>query len=115
MKHLHLFVALLALLLPAWARAQVVTTNPVFFTENSAGVTITYNAALGNGALNNFTGDVYIWTGVVTNLSTSNTNWRYVKSPSFSAADPAALMTRVSPNIYTITLTPTVRSGPRGQ
>lgn len=111
MKHLHLFAALLALLLPAWAQAQVVTTNPVFFTENSAGVTITYNAALGNGALNNFPGDVYIWTGTVTNLSTSNTNWRNVKSPNFGAADPAALMTRSStnPNIYTITLNPTVR------
>ena len=114
MKHLHLFAALLALLLPAWAQAQVVTTTPVFFTENSTGVTITYNAALGNGALNNFAGEVYIWTGTVTNLSTSNTTWRNVKSTStsFNTADPTALMTRstTNPNIYTITFNSTVRN-----
>jgi glycosidase len=111
MKQLRHLTVLFILLLPYWAQAQVVTTNPVFFTENDA-VTITYDATQGNGALANFTGNVYIWTGTVTNLSSSNTNWRNVKSPNFGAADPAALMTRsaTNPNIYTIRLQPTVRS-----
>ncbi|MCI1187249.1 alpha-amylase family glycosyl hydrolase [Hymenobacter sp. DH14] len=88
------------------AQAQV-TTSPVFFTDTTP-VTITYDATQGNGALAGFTGDVYIWTGTVTNLSTSNVNWRNVHSPSFSTADPTALMTRSAsnPNIYTITFTP---------
>ncbi|GGF13232.1 hypothetical protein GCM10011383_25540 [Hymenobacter cavernae] len=97
------------MLLVGWttARAQVVTTQPYFFRDNTP-VTITYDATKGNAALANFTGPVYIWTGVVTNLSTSNTNWRYVKSPSFNQPDPAALMTRsaTNPNLYTITFTP---------
>jgi len=44
----------------------------------------------------------------VTNLSATNTTWRNVKSPSFGAADPAALMTRdaSNPNLYRITFTP---------
>lgn len=93
-------------LLPA-VRAQVVTTQPVFFTENTP-ITLTYDASQGNGGLNNFTGNVYIWTGVVTNRSPNNTTWRYTKSPSFSQADPAALMTRdaSNPNLYRISFTP---------
>ena len=88
------------------AQAQV-TTSPVFFTDTTP-VTIAYDATQGNAALKDFTGDVYIWTGTVTNLSSSNTTWRNVKSPSFGAADPAALMTRDAgnPNLYRITFTP---------
>ena len=88
------------------AQAQV-TTSPVFFTDTTP-VTITYDATQGNAALANFTGDVYIWTGTVTNLSSSNISWRNVKSPTFGAADPAALMTRdaSNPNLYRITFTP---------
>jgi len=98
---------LLLLLGLTTAQAQVVTTQPYFFRDN-APVTLTFDATKGNAGLANFTGPVYIWTGVVTNLSTSNTNWRYVKSPNFNQADPAALMTRsaTNPNLYTITLTP---------
>jgi len=89
------------------ARAQYpVTANPVFFTDQQA-VTITYDANLGNGALRNFTGDVYIWTGVVTD-SPTGTTWTFVKSPSFNQPDQAAKMTRsaTNPNLYTITITP---------
>ncbi|GAA4355391.1 hypothetical protein GCM10023185_18180 [Hymenobacter saemangeumensis] len=94
-------------MLPFAVQAQVLTTQPVFFRETDQ-VTITYDATQGNGALANFTGNVYIWTGVVTNLSANNTTWRHVKSPSFGQADPAALMTRdaTNPNLYRITFTP---------
>ncbi|WP_210519318.1 DUF4961 domain-containing protein [Hymenobacter terricola] len=101
-------LTVLLLTLVAWtAQAQVVTTQPVFFTDTTP-VTITYDATQGNGALANFTGPVYIWTGTVTNLSTSTTNWRNVHSPSFGVADATALMTRdaANPNLYHITFTP---------
>ncbi|RYU82473.1 DUF4961 domain-containing protein [Hymenobacter persicinus] len=108
MKTLRLLLGLLLLLagLPA-ARAQVVTTQPTSFRETDP-VTLIFDATQGNAELANYTGDVYIWTGVVTNLSTSNVQWRHVKSPSFTTPDPAALMTRDSnnPNLYRITLTP---------
>ena len=98
---------LLLTLLVCTAQAQVVTTQPVFFTENTS-VTITFDATQGNGALASFAGDVYIWTGTVTNLSSTNTTWRNVKSPNFGQPDPAALMTRdaINPNLYRITFTP---------
>lgn len=101
-------LTILLLTLLAWtAQAQVVTTQPVFFTENTP-VTITFDASQGNAALKDFTGPVYIWTGTVTNLSATTTTWRNVKSPSFGQADPAALMTRdaANRNLYRITFTP---------
>ncbi|WP_035568071.1 alpha-amylase family glycosyl hydrolase [Hymenobacter sp. IS2118] len=101
-------ITVLLLTLVAWTtQAQVVTTQPVFFTETTP-VTITFDATQGNAALKDFTGPVYIWTGTVTNLSANNTTWRNVKSPSFGQADPAALMTRdaTNPNLYRITFTP---------
>lgn len=109
----HLLVASLltaALSLPSVAvRAQsaAVTASPTFFRETDP-VTITYDASQGNAALAGFTGPVYIWTGIVTNLSPNNTTWRHVKSPNFAQPDPAALMTRSStnPNLYSITFTP---------
>lgn len=105
MKALRLILSLVAILaaMPV-LRAQVVTTQPSPFLASQA-VTITYNATQGNAALANFTGDVYIWTGVVID-SPTGTQWTNVKSPSFNQADPAAKMTRVSANVYTITFTP---------
>ena len=91
----------------AYAQDAPVTTTPTFFRETDP-VTITYDATKGNAALANSAGAVYIWTGVVTNLSPTNQGWRHVKSPTFNAADPAALMTRspTNPNLYSITFTP---------
>ena len=106
MQTLRRLTALLLTFL-AWTAQAQVTTSPVFFTDTTP-VTITYDATQGNGVLANFTGNVYIWTGTVTNLSSSNTNWRNVHSPSFGTADPSALMTRdaANPNLYRITYTP---------
>ncbi|GAA4380211.1 alpha-amylase family glycosyl hydrolase [Hymenobacter koreensis] len=104
MKILRL-LGLLLLLISGAVQAQVVTTQPVFFRETDP-VTIIFDASQGNGALAGFTGPVYIWTGVVTNLSATNTSWRHVKSPSFGTADPAAEMTSLGNNRWSITFTP---------
>lgn len=102
----HFLLALLLLLGAAPAAWAQVTTNPAIFTDATS-VTLTYDATQGNAALKDFTGDVYIWTGVVTSGPTG-TGWTYVKSPTFGQADPAAKMTRstTNPNQYTITLVP---------
>jgi glycosidase len=58
-------------------KAQVVSLTPVFPTQ-SQDVVVTFDATQGNGALagQNL---VYAHTGVITNLSTSPTDWRYVQ------------------------------------
>lgn len=99
---------MLLLALTGAAQAQVVTTSPAFFTAADA-VTLTFNAAQGNGGLNNFTGDVYAHIGVITNLSTTPSDWKYVKFSNFNAPDPSILLTRTGPNTYTLSIAPNVR------
>ncbi|WP_044001608.1 DUF4961 domain-containing protein [Hymenobacter swuensis] len=112
MKTLRLLLSLVAMLsaMPV-LRAQVVTTQPTFFRDTDA-VTLTFDATQGNGALANFTGDVYAHTGVVTNLSTTNSDWKHVKFTNFNAPDPSVKLTRstTNPNIYTLAITPSVRA-----
>ncbi len=108
MKVLRL-LALLLLALTGAARAQVVSTSPAFFTAADP-VTLTFDAAQGNQGLNNFAGDVYAHIGVVTNLSTSPSDWRYVKFTNFNAPGPSVLLTRTGPNTYALSITPSVRA-----
>ncbi len=56
--------------------SQVVTVDPVFPKETDT-ITVVFDAALGNGALKGAT-QVYAHAGVITNLSTSSANWKYV-------------------------------------
>ena len=103
------FVALVAAMPVSWA--QVVTTQPTFFTDADA-VTLTYDASKGNAALANFTGDVYVHTGIITDKSASPSDWKYVKYSNFNAPDPSVKLTRsaTNANLYTISLTPSVRA-----
>lgn len=89
------------------AAAQVLTTVPAFPTEGQA-VTIFFNANEGNRGLANFTGDVYAHTGVLTNLSTSSSNWRYVVS-GWLVDIPKAKLERVEPNLYKLVI-PDIRA-----
>lgn len=56
--------------------AQVISVTPVFPKEQDT-VIVTYDAALGNAALLGST-QVYAHTGVITNLSSSNSDWKHV-------------------------------------
>ncbi|WP_185817047.1 alpha-amylase family glycosyl hydrolase [Hymenobacter metallilatus] len=111
MKALRLLLSLVAMLAATPVlRAQVVTTQPTFFRDTDA-VTITFDATQGNAALANFSGDVYAHTGVITNLSTSPSDWKHVKFTNFNAPDPSVKLTRsaTNPNVYTLAITPSVR------
>jgi glycosidase len=85
-----------------------VTTNPALPDESMA-VTITFDATQGSGGLKDFTGDVYVHTGVITNKSTSSSDWKYVIG-SWGNNITQPKLTRVSPNIYTLSISPDIRS-----
>ena len=57
--------------------AQVVTFEPSFATQLDS-MTVILDATQGNGELEDFIGDVYLHTGVITNKSTSGSDWKYV-------------------------------------
>lgn len=81
------------------AQAQVVTCNPLFPADDDA-VTITFNAAQGNQALKDFTGDVYIHTGVITNQSTAPSDWKHVVT-TWGSTNAAHKLTPLGNNLFT--------------
>lgn len=87
-------------------KAQVVTSVPIFPTSNSE-VVIYFHADEGNKALKNFTGDVYAHTGLITENSTSETDWKYVKT-GWSENTSANKLTRISTNLYSLTIGPSI-------
>ena len=66
-------------------------------------MTIYFNPTAGNGALLNYTGDVYAHTGVITNLSSGPADWKYTKTI-WGQNTPETLLTRISANLYSLTL-----------
>ncbi|MBU3744036.1 MAG: Por secretion system protein, partial [Sediminibacterium sp.] len=62
------------------ASAQLLSGSVVFPVDTD-NISITVDATRGNKGLNNYgaPNDVYVHTGVITNLSTSGGDWRYVK------------------------------------
>jgi glycosidase len=79
---------------------NVVSTAPVFPMDNSP-VQITFDAAAGNTALLNYAGDVYIHAGVITNLSSSDADWKYTKT-GWGVNTPETLLTKTGTNTYTL-------------
>ncbi|MDE6311660.1 MAG: hypothetical protein K2L96_07595 [Muribaculaceae bacterium] len=98
------------------AMAQIVTTSPTIVQEDSPNVVLTYHAdsPLGNGGLKGLSAGtpVYAHIGVITNLSKSDSDWKYVQTD-WPASDGSNAqtsnmeknkLTYVSPNTYTLTL-----------
>ena len=100
---------ILILALAAWGltlSAQVIVTNPVF-PVSSGPVVITFNADKGDMGLKDYAGDdVYAHTGVITNLSAGQ--WKYVVAP-WGTFLPKAKLTKVSANVYTLSIGPSIR------
>jgi len=84
----------------AFASAQVVSVTPAFPAPNDS-VTIIFDAAQGNLALNNYVGDVWAHTGIVDNYSANVNDWRYIKNKwTWEVADSSTLMTPLGNNQY---------------
>ena len=88
--------------------AQTIVTTPTYPTANDS-VTIIFDATKGNAALKNVAPPIYAHTGVITNLSSSGSDWKYVIAP-WSLNLPKALMTPLGNNLYQIKLKPNIRS-----
>lgn len=100
MKKLLLSVGVV--LLFSVAQSQLLTWSPQFANDNST-ITITVDATKGNRGLFNHTGAVYMHLGVITNLSTTPTSWRYVPTTWGSTTAPVA--TSLGNNRWQFTLT----------
>ena len=85
----------------------LVSSNPdIILAETTETVTIILN---GKGtAIENFSGDMYAHTGVLTDKSTSSSNWKYTKA-GWTENKPECKLKKHSNNLWTLT----IKGGPR--
>lgn len=81
---------------------SLVSTEPPFPLDDEQ-VIITFNAILGNAGLAGYDGDVYAHTGVLTDLSTSDSDWKYVKTE-WGENTPDTKLTRIDEDLYELNI-----------
>ncbi|WP_026969101.1 hypothetical protein [Algoriphagus terrigena] len=86
----------IGLLLLLASCGKVIKVSPSYPTDTER-LTILANANEGNQGLLDYTGDVYVHLGVITNKSEHELDWRYVKF-AWGSRDSAALATPVGKN-----------------
>ena len=103
------FLLILFFTIPSFS--QLLTWTPNFEQESSTPFTITLDASKGNQGLYFYTPttDVYIHIGVITNLSTSYSDWKYSKF-TWATTTAAANASLVSMNKWSFTITGGLRT-----
>lgn len=86
---MKLKITIFCLLFALVAKSQLLRWTPQFPNDNST-IAITMDASKGNAALKGFKGTVYLHLGVITNLSTSSTDWKHVTTTWGSTTAPTA-------------------------
>ena len=91
--------------------SQLLSWTPDFIQETSNPVVITMDANYGNRGLLNYapTSDVYVHIGVITNLSTSSSDWRYVTSV-WGTTNPLFQATSLGNNKWSFTISGGLRT-----
>ncbi|PLX14278.1 MAG: alpha-amylase [Marinilabiliales bacterium] len=107
MRKLQLIILSITLFLASPGFAQLITLDPTFPTDQDA-VIVTFNAALGSGGLEGYSGDVYAHTGVITNNSNSGSDWKYVKA-AWNENIPECKMTNKGGDIWELNISPSIR------
>lgn len=99
---------LLVLLLIASNYPQIIIWQPYFALDTDS-LTVVFDATKGNAGLMGYSGDVYAHTGVITNLSTQPSDWRYVKT-NWGQNTPETKLERIGTDLYRFKIKPTVRN-----
>jgi len=107
-KHNRIVLLILSIFIAIFSNAQLVITQPSFPLDGDS-ITIIYNSAEGSAGLANYSGDIYLHTGVITNQSTSPSDWKYVKT-NWGENTPETKMTKIGNNLYQIKLKPSIRA-----
>lgn len=84
---------ILGLLVPVVIQAQVIESSPTF-PKDSDNINITFHSDRGSKGLMTYTGDVYMHTGVITDKSTSGSDWKYVKT-NWGVNTPETKLTKI--------------------
>lgn len=106
-SRLFLLFVLLSLGGAIQAQGKIVTTQPEFPTIDQS-VTIVFDASLGTQGLKDYTGEVYAHTGVITDKSTSASDWKY--APAWGDNSEKYKMTALGNNQWELKITPNIRA-----
>ncbi|MCX6227422.1 MAG: alpha-amylase family glycosyl hydrolase [Bacteroidia bacterium] len=93
---------------PLFLAGQVVTCEPVFPTASDS-IRIIFNANEGSRGLAGFAGPIWAHTGLITDQSTSGTDWRYVIAGWSVNLDKAKLKS-LGNNLWELKIGPSIRS-----
>ena len=94
----HFFIFFLAC--PWFVSSQVVTIDPPD-AQTHTSVTLTFDASKGNGELQGYQGNVYVYTGVITTESDGPGDWKHV-SNNWGEINPNTLMSPLGNDLYQI-------------
>lgn len=106
----HIFL-LFSLFLFLNLNAQIIITNPAIITNDYNGVIeIVYDASLGTAGLIDYTGTdgIYAHTGVITNYSTSDSDWKH--APVWGDNSAKYKLSSLGNNKWLLLITPTMSS-----
>ena len=106
MKKLILFT-LFGLFFSLVSWAQIITSSPSFVTKDYNGIVeITYDATLGTAGLKDYTGTdgVYAHTGVITSLSTGDSDWKH--APAWGDNSAKYKLSSLGNNKWKLLITP---------
>ncbi len=104
---IRLSLTILLIFTSLLSSAQIIATDPALPLAGEA-VTIYFDATMGNGGLEGYSGDVYAHTGVLTNLSTGSGDWKYVMSD-WGVNSEETKLTRVSDDYYSLEIDPSIQ------
>jgi 1,4-alpha-glucan branching enzyme len=104
MKKSITILLLLFISMAGWA--QIITTTPLFVTQNGGAIDIVYDASLGTAGLKDYAGTdgIYAHTGVITTASTSVSDWKH--APTWGDNAAKYKLTALGNNKYKLTITP---------
>jgi len=89
------------------AFSQLIAVTPALPIDTDS-VAVVFDATQGNAGLAGYTGDVYAHTGVITNLSTGTSDWKYVKT-NWGVNTPATKLTNLGNNKWKLLISPSIR------
>jgi hypothetical protein len=110
---MRVFSILFALLGASSLQAQLLTWTPDFIRDTgTTTIEITADASRGNKGLQGYSNltDVYVHIGLITSLSSSSTDWKYVKFSSFSTPNAPAQCSSLGSDRWKFTITGGLRS-----
>ena len=106
MKNLSVFFSIL-LFFGVSGYCQVITVTPALPNDKDA-IEVIFDASQGSGGLAGYTGNMYAHTGVITNKSTSGSDWKYVKADwGVNIAD--CKLTSLGNNKWKLNIGPSIR------